>query len=43
MMDSESFYKSVLDFLNDPEEREEVANLLNWWNWYVFRIIFLEQ
>ena len=33
--DSERFYVSVLDFLDDPEEKDEVDDLLNWWNWYV--------
>ena len=37
--DSERFYKSVLDFLDDLEEKDEVADLLNWWNWHVFLII----
>jgi hypothetical protein len=32
-MDSERFYESVLDFLNDLDEKDEVADLLNWWNW----------
>jgi hypothetical protein len=32
-MDSERFYESVLDFLNDLGEEDEVADLLNWWNW----------
>jgi hypothetical protein len=31
--DSERFYESVLDFLDDPEEKDEVTDLLNWWNW----------
>jgi hypothetical protein len=31
--DSERFYDSVLDFLDDPEEKVEVGDLLNWWNW----------
>jgi len=31
--DSERFYESVLHFLDDPEEKEEVDGLLNWWNW----------
>ena len=29
--DSKRFYKSVLDFLDNPE-KEEVGDLLNWWN-----------
>ncbi|KAI0312028.1 hypothetical protein OF83DRAFT_1067881 [Amylostereum chailletii] len=32
MTDSERFYHSVLDLLEDPEEREEVQALLAWWN-----------
>ncbi|KAH6879665.1 hypothetical protein BKA70DRAFT_1378294 [Coprinopsis sp. MPI-PUGE-AT-0042] len=30
--DSETFYHSVLDLLEDPEEQHEVKELLNWWN-----------
>ncbi|EGO04596.1 hypothetical protein SERLA73DRAFT_44768, partial [Serpula lacrymans var. lacrymans S7.3] len=30
----ERFYTTVLNLLDDPEEREEVNNLLVWWNWY---------
>jgi hypothetical protein len=30
--DSEAFYNSILDLLEDPEEREEVDTLLQWWN-----------
>jgi hypothetical protein len=41
-MDSEQFYKSVLDFLDDPEERDEVHDLLNWWKWCVFSIFFVD-
>ena len=33
--DSERFYNSVLDLFEDPEEREDVNELLTWWNWYV--------
>lgn len=32
--DSERFYVTVLEFLDDPEEKAEVDDLLNWWNWY---------
>jgi hypothetical protein len=28
-----NFYDSVLDFLGDLEEKVEVGDLLNWWNW----------
>ena len=34
LTDSERFYESVLEFLDDPEEESEVSELLNWWNWY---------
>ncbi|KAF8835425.1 hypothetical protein BDN67DRAFT_992459 [Paxillus ammoniavirescens] len=34
--DSECFYTSILDLLNDPEEKEEVDQLLVWWNRQVF-------
>ena len=30
--DSERFYNTVLDLLEDIEEIEEVNKLLNWWN-----------
>ena len=33
--DSETFYKSLLGLLDDPEEKEEVNALLSWWDWYV--------
>jgi hypothetical protein len=32
--DSEQFYVSTLEFLEDLEEKAEVDELLNWWNWY---------
>jgi hypothetical protein len=31
-MDSEAFYNSLLEFLEDPEEQEEAEALLGWWN-----------
>ena len=31
--DSEQFYKSVLEFLDDPDEKDNVDELLDWWNW----------
>ncbi|KAF8835193.1 hypothetical protein BDN67DRAFT_984789 [Paxillus ammoniavirescens] len=34
--DSKHFYTSILDLLNDPEEKEEVDQLLVWWNRQVF-------
>ncbi|KAG0697117.1 hypothetical protein DFH29DRAFT_984409 [Suillus ampliporus] len=33
--DSEMFYHSLLDLLEDPEECQEVDELLTWWNRYV--------
>lgn len=33
--DSERFYTSVLEFLEHPEEREDVNELIDWWNLYV--------
>lgn len=30
--DSETFYKSILGLLEDPEEKAEVDALLIWWN-----------
>jgi hypothetical protein len=30
--DSERFYTSILDLLEDPEENVEVNDLLLWWN-----------
>jgi len=30
--DSERFYNSILDFLYDVDEQEEVDSLLVWWN-----------
>ncbi|KAG1877329.1 hypothetical protein F4604DRAFT_1680348 [Suillus subluteus] len=34
--DSETFYHSLLDLLEDPEESKEVDELLTWWNCQVF-------
>ncbi|KAH6916530.1 hypothetical protein BKA70DRAFT_1419434 [Coprinopsis sp. MPI-PUGE-AT-0042] len=34
--DSETFYNSVLDLLEDPEEQDEVQELLSWWNKRIF-------
>ena len=34
--DSERFYDSILELLDDPDEMEEVNQLLTWWNRYVF-------
>jgi hypothetical protein len=30
--DLERFYNSILDLLEDPEEKEEVQDLHVWWN-----------
>lgn len=32
--DSERFYNSILELLFDPDEKEEVDQLLMWWNRY---------
>ncbi|KAG1888423.1 hypothetical protein F4604DRAFT_1533067, partial [Suillus subluteus] len=32
--DSEMFYHSLLDLLEDPDESKEVDELLTWWNRY---------
>ncbi|EGO02446.1 hypothetical protein SERLA73DRAFT_119705 [Serpula lacrymans var. lacrymans S7.3] len=34
--DSERFYSTVLNLLNEPEERDEVNSLLVWWNCQIF-------
>ncbi|KAJ3510145.1 hypothetical protein NMY22_g16058 [Coprinellus aureogranulatus] len=34
--DSETFYTSVLELLEDPEEQDEVKPLLSWWNQRIF-------
>ncbi|KAG1772137.1 hypothetical protein EDD22DRAFT_976678 [Suillus occidentalis] len=34
--DSETFYHSLLDLLEDPDEKEEVTDLLVWWNRQIF-------
>ncbi|KAF9455727.1 hypothetical protein BDZ94DRAFT_1179339 [Collybia nuda] len=34
--DLERFYNSVLDFLEDPDEQEEVKSLMVWWNRQIF-------
>jgi len=30
--DSERFYNSLLEIMDDPAEKTEVEALLNWWN-----------
>lgn len=32
--DSETFYSSIVDLFDDPDEQEEVKELLTWWNRY---------
>ncbi|KAG2737594.1 hypothetical protein P692DRAFT_20761377 [Suillus brevipes Sb2] len=34
--DSETFYHSLLDLLEDPDEKGEVTDLLVWWNRQIF-------
>ncbi|KAG1818904.1 hypothetical protein EV424DRAFT_1323551, partial [Suillus variegatus] len=34
--DSENFYHSILDLLEDPDESEEVGKLMIWWTRWVF-------
>ena len=33
--DSERFYNTVLDFLDNPDKKPNVNELLDWWNWSV--------
>jgi hypothetical protein len=33
--DSETFYTSCLELFEDPEEQDEVQELLTWWNRFV--------
>ncbi|TEB33287.1 hypothetical protein FA13DRAFT_1577938, partial [Coprinellus micaceus] len=34
--DSETFYTSILELFEDPEEQDEVKDLLAWWNHQIF-------
>ncbi|KAG2134612.1 hypothetical protein BD769DRAFT_1627142 [Suillus cothurnatus] len=34
--DSENFYHSILDLLEDPDENEEVVDLMTWWTRRIF-------
>ncbi|KAG1809157.1 uncharacterized protein BJ212DRAFT_1448863 [Suillus subaureus] len=36
VMNSENFYHSILDLLEDSEESEEVGDLMMWWTHHVF-------
>ncbi|KAJ3535197.1 hypothetical protein NMY22_g6599 [Coprinellus aureogranulatus] len=38
--DSETFYNSVLELLEDPEEQDEVKPLMSWWNQSVYLQFF---
>jgi hypothetical protein len=38
--DSERFYNSILDLLEDIDEQEEVRDLLVWWNRYDLNCLF---
>lgn len=40
MTDSEHFYDSTLEILEDPEEQQEVQALMKWWNmWALYNTI----
>lgn len=41
--DSERFYSSILELFEDPDEQEEVNDLLVWWNRQVFPSHFSAQ
>ncbi|KIM61427.1 hypothetical protein SCLCIDRAFT_25912 [Scleroderma citrinum Foug A] len=42
--DSEHFYTSILDLLSDLDEKDEVDQLLMWWNRQIFLLyVDLEQ
>ncbi|KAG1890015.1 hypothetical protein F4604DRAFT_1876684 [Suillus subluteus] len=34
--DSENFYHSILDLLEDPDESKEVVDLMTWWTCHIF-------
>ncbi|KAG2097499.1 uncharacterized protein F5147DRAFT_747452 [Suillus discolor] len=36
VMDSENFYHSILDLLEDPDESAEVGDLMTWWTRRIF-------
>jgi hypothetical protein len=40
--DSENFYQTILDLLEDPDESEEVADLMTWWSRFVMQFIVFE-
>ncbi|KAG1850671.1 hypothetical protein F4604DRAFT_1883641 [Suillus subluteus] len=37
--DSENFYHSILDLLEDPDESEEVVDLMTWWMRFVNHLV----
>ena len=39
--DLERFYNSVLELLEDPDEKDEVDQLMGWWNQYMVNMYFL--
>ena len=39
--DSERFYASLFDTLDDPMEKKKAEALLGWWNQYVVRSLSL--
>jgi hypothetical protein len=40
--DSENFYHSILDLLEDPDESEEVGDLMTWWTRFVMYSVNLK-
>lgn len=40
--DSENFYHSILDLLEDTDESEEVGNLMLWWTRFIMHSIHLK-
>jgi hypothetical protein len=42
-MDSENFYHSILDLLEDPDESEEVGDLMMWWTRFVMHAFHTPQ
>ena len=41
--DSEQFYNSILELLEDPDEKDEVDQLMGWWNRCVVLCILLTK
>ena len=41
LTDSERFYNSILEVLDDPEEKDKVDQLLIWWNRYSGVLVLL--